>query len=93
LSSTHSPNIEAVFLWLFFAPILMIAYLTKKDKSIGLLGLVIYLIAGIRLFTHTIDFILLGDTEWLTILGLIVYGIEMVTLGIYTSLTKKSPQG
>jgi len=93
LSSTHSPNIEAVFLWLFFAPILMIAYLTKKDKSIGLLGLVIYLIAGMRLFTHTIDFILLGDTEWLTILGLIVYGIEMVTLGIYTSLTKKSPQG
>ncbi len=93
LSSTHSPNVEIIFLWLFFAPILMIVYLTKKDKNIGFLGLFFYVIAGMRLFTHTIDFILLGDTEWLTILGLIVYGIEMVTLGIYTSLTKKSPQG
>ncbi len=93
LSSTHSPNIETIFLWLLFAPILMILYLTKRDKNIGFLGLILYLIAGMRLFTHTIDFLLLGDTEWLTILGLIVYGVEMVTLGIYTSLTKKSPQG
>jgi hypothetical protein len=89
-SSIHSPTIETVFLWIFFAPIFMIVYLTKRDRSIGLLGLILYLIAGIELFTNTLNFILLGDTEWLTILGFIVYGIEMVTLGIYTSITRKS---
>ncbi len=90
LSSTHTPNIETVFLWMFFAPILMIVFLTKRDKSIGIIGLILYLIAGIQLLTHTLDFILLGNSEWLTILGLIVYGIEMVTLGIYASLTRKT---
>ena len=92
LSSTYSPNIETVFLWMFFAPILMIVFLTKRDKSIGIIGLILYLVAGVQLLTHTLDFILLGDTEWVTILGLIIYGIEMVTLGIYASITSKNSQ-
>ena len=92
LSSAYSPNIETVFLWMFFAPILMIVFLAKRDKSIGIIGLILYLVAGMQLLTHTLDFILLGDTEWVTILGLIIYGIEMVTLGIYASMTRKNSQ-
>jgi hypothetical protein len=92
LSSAYSPVIETVFLWMLFAPLLMIVFITKRDKSIGLIGLILYLVAGVQLLTQTLDFMLLGDTEWVTILGLIIYGIEMVTLGIYASITSKNIQ-
>ncbi|MFX0204849.1 MAG: hypothetical protein ACFFDT_02610, partial [Candidatus Hodarchaeota archaeon] len=55
-----------------------------------ILGLLIYFFAGIRLIEYILDFVVMETTNWLTILGLILFGIELVTLGIYASLSKKS---
>ncbi|MFX0181820.1 MAG: hypothetical protein ACFE95_01960, partial [Candidatus Hodarchaeota archaeon] len=90
ISSLYFSNMELFFLWILIAPLLMIVYITKQERSIAAIGIAIYFVAGIRLIDNTLDFIVLGTTDWLTILGLILFGIELVTLGIYASLAKKS---
>jgi hypothetical protein len=90
ITSLYFSNMELIFLWILIAPLLMIVYITKQERSIAVIGIGIYFVAGIRLIEHILDFVLLGTTNWLTILGLILFGIELVTLGIYASLAKKS---
>ncbi|MFX0151790.1 MAG: hypothetical protein ACFFAJ_13465 [Candidatus Hodarchaeota archaeon] len=89
ISSLYFSNMELIFLWMFIAPLLIIAYITKQERSIALLGLLVYFVAGIRLIENILDFVIMETTNWLTILGLILFGIELVTLGIYASLTKR----
>ncbi|MFX0126377.1 MAG: hypothetical protein ACFFAE_22335, partial [Candidatus Hodarchaeota archaeon] len=89
LSSIFFMNVELVFLWLFCAPLLIIVFLAKKEKFIVLLGIGFYFLAGLRLIELTLEFLLSGKAEWATILGLIVFGIELVSLGIYSSISIK----
>ncbi|MHA2245975.1 MAG: zinc-ribbon domain-containing protein [Candidatus Hodarchaeales archaeon] len=90
LSSIYFSNIELIFLWIFFAPIFVMVFLTKQKKTIVFLGIVFYFMAGLRLIEHILEFVLSGNTEWATILGLIVFGIELVSLGIYQSISRKT---
>lgn len=89
LSSLYFPNIELVFLWIFFAPLLMIVFLIKQEKTIVLLGAVFYFVAGLRLIDYTLEFLFSGIADWISILGLIIFGIELVSLGIYISISSK----
>ncbi|MFX0125319.1 MAG: zinc ribbon domain-containing protein [Candidatus Hodarchaeota archaeon] len=90
LSSLYFTNIELVFLWLFFAPLMVLIFLTKKERAIILVGITFYFIAGLRLIEYTLEFLLSGIADWVTILGLIVFGIELVSLGIYSSISGKN---
>ena len=89
LSSIFFTNVELVFLWFFFAPLLILVFLAKQEKFIVLLGIGFYFLAGLRLIELTLEFLLSGKAEWVTILGLIVFGIELVSLGIYSSISIK----
>ncbi|MFX1283589.1 MAG: zinc ribbon domain-containing protein [Promethearchaeota archaeon] len=90
LSSIYFPNIELVFLWLFFAPLMILVFIsTRKRKEIVLLGIIFYFFVGLRLIEHILEFLLAGTTEWSTIFGLIIFGIELVSLGIYSSISAK----
>lgn len=90
LSSIYFTNIELVFLWLLFAPLMVLVFLAKQEKTIILVGIIFYFLAGLRLIEYTLEFLLSGTADWITILGLIVFGIELVSLGIYSSISGKN---
>lgn len=90
LSSIYFTNIELVFLWLFFAPLMVLVFLAKQEKTLILIGILFYFMAGLRLIEHGLAFLLSGTTDWITILGLIVFGIELVSLGIFSSVSGKN---
>ena len=80
---------ELVFLSLILAPLFFIIFLTKRDNDLALFGFIFHVFAGLRIIENTLNFITLGKTNWLTILALIVFGLELVTLGIFASLKRK----
>ncbi|MFX1508566.1 MAG: hypothetical protein ACFFDC_20990, partial [Promethearchaeota archaeon] len=90
LASFYFMNIELVFLWLFFGPLMVLVFLAKQEKSFILLGFIFYLLAGLILIEYTLEFLFSGIVDWITILGLIVFGIELVSLGIYSSISGKN---
>ncbi|UCG01394.1 MAG: zinc ribbon domain-containing protein [Candidatus Heimdallarchaeota archaeon] len=90
LSSFFFTNIELVFLWLFFGPLMVIVFLAKQERTIILMAIIFYFIAGLRLIEYTLEFLVSGIADWVTILGLIVFGIELVSLGIYSSISGKN---
>jgi len=90
LLSFYFGNIELVFLWLFFGPLMALVFLAKQERTILLVGSVFYLIATLKLIEYTFAFLLSGIADWITILGLIIFGIELVSLGIYTSISGKN---
>lgn len=90
LSSIFLNYFELTFFWLILAPLLLIIFLTKRDYNFALFGSIFYVLAGLKIIENTIDFIMLGEPNWLTILVLIVFGLELVTLGIYASLKKRT---
>jgi hypothetical protein len=89
LSSLYFSNIELVFLWLFFGPLMILVFLAKQERTVLLVGTIFYLTAGLRLIEFTFTFLLSGIADWITILGLIIFGIELVSLGIYSSISGK----
>ncbi|MFX1424764.1 MAG: zinc ribbon domain-containing protein [Promethearchaeota archaeon] len=90
LSSFYFDTFELVFFWLILAPIMVLVFLATREKSMILIGFIFYLIAGLRLIEHFFEFLLSGTADWLTILGLIVFGVELVSLGIYSSVSGRN---
>ncbi|MHA1994373.1 MAG: hypothetical protein ACW97Z_07525 [Candidatus Hodarchaeales archaeon] len=86
ITSTFFHNIEVIFLWILFAPILVAHYLHKKEFSYLSVGIVFYTLTSMRLLEIILDSLQTGITNWLGILGLVLLGVELLSIGIYTVL-------
>jgi len=88
ISSTFFHNIELIFLWILFAPILVAHYLHKKEFIYLALGVIFYTLSSIRLLEMILDSLQTGITNWLGIIGLVLLGVELLSIGIYTILER-----
>ncbi|PWI47212.1 hypothetical protein CEE45_12995 [Candidatus Heimdallarchaeota archaeon B3_Heim] len=86
ISSSYFQNVEIIFLWIVFAPIIVAFYLNRQDLSYLVVGIAFYTLTGIRLLEIILNSLQTGITNWLGILGLIFLGVELLSIGIYTVL-------
>lgn len=90
--SEYFPNIELIFLWITFAPVLLGFYFKTRDRNYIISGVVFYMITSIRLLAAILNSLQTGVTNWLAIIGLIFLGVELISIGMYKVQEKREPK-